>query len=108
MEQHANTLLAVYNEDLNRLRNRIGRDRSENTFKAMKMGRDYVATTTQDEGDLSGWVVGYSNPDPPPLPKTWGRQGVCLDGISDDGKTHFEDHAGDWRDQAHHNALRQA
>lgn len=54
LEQHANTLLAVYNEDLNRLRNRIGRDRSENTFKAMKMGRDYVATTTQDEGDLSG------------------------------------------------------
>jgi len=43
MELHANTLLAVYNEDLNRLRNRIGRDRSENTFKAMKMGRDYVA-----------------------------------------------------------------
>lgn len=43
MEQHVNTLLTVYGEDLNRLRNRIGKDRSENTFKAMKMGRDYVA-----------------------------------------------------------------
>ena len=54
MEQHANTLLTVYSEDLNRLQNRIGKDRSEHTFRALKMGRDYVATTTQDEGDLSG------------------------------------------------------
>lgn len=43
MEQHANTLLTVYDEDLNRLHNRIGKDRSKNTFRAMKMGRDYVA-----------------------------------------------------------------
>ena len=43
MEQHVNTLLTVFGEDLNRLQNRIGKDRSENTFKAMKMGRDYVA-----------------------------------------------------------------
>lgn len=43
MEQHVNTLLTVFGEDLNRLHNRIGKDRSENTFKAMKMGRDYVA-----------------------------------------------------------------
>lgn len=42
MEQHVNTLLTVYGEDLNRLRNRVGKDRSENTFRAMKMGRDYV------------------------------------------------------------------
>ena len=43
MEQRVNTLLTVYDEDLNRLRNRIGKDRSENTFRAMKMGREYVA-----------------------------------------------------------------
>ena len=42
MEQHVNTLLTVYGEDLNRLRNRVGKDRSENTFRAMNMGRDYV------------------------------------------------------------------
>ena len=42
MEQHVNTLLSVYGEDLNRLRNRVGKDRSENTFRAMNMGRDYV------------------------------------------------------------------
>jgi len=42
MEQHVNTLLTVYGEDLSRLRNRIGKDRSENTFRALKMGRDYV------------------------------------------------------------------
>jgi integrase len=42
MEQHVNTLLSVYGEDLNRLQNRIGKDRSEHTFRAMKMGRDYV------------------------------------------------------------------
>ena len=42
MEQHVNTLLTVYGEDLNRLRNRIGKDRSENTFRSMNMGRDYV------------------------------------------------------------------
>lgn len=48
MEQHVKTLLAVYGEDLNRLRNRIGRDRSENTFRAMKMGRDYVARFLQE------------------------------------------------------------
>jgi len=42
MEQHVNTLLTVYGEDLNRLQNRIGKDRSENTFRALKMGRDYV------------------------------------------------------------------
>ena len=29
MEQHVNTLLTVYGEDLNRLRNRVGKDRSE-------------------------------------------------------------------------------
>lgn len=34
MEQHVNTLLTVYGEDLNRLRNRVGKDRSENTFRA--------------------------------------------------------------------------
>ena len=34
MEQHVNTLLKVYGEDLNRLRNRVGKDRSENTFRA--------------------------------------------------------------------------
>ena len=42
MEQHVNTLLTVYGEDLNRLQNRIGKDRSEHTFRAMRMGRDYV------------------------------------------------------------------
>lgn len=43
MEQQLTTLLTVYDEDLNRLRNRIGKDRSKNTFRAMKMGRNYVA-----------------------------------------------------------------
>ena len=33
MEQHVNTLLSVYGEDLNRLRNRVGKDRSEHTFR---------------------------------------------------------------------------
>ena len=42
MEQHVNTLLTVYGEDLTCLRNRIGKDRSKHTFRAMKMGRDYV------------------------------------------------------------------
>lgn len=42
MEQHVKTLLTVYDEDLNRLRNRIGKDRSENTFRALRMGRNYV------------------------------------------------------------------
>ena len=42
MEQHVNTLLTAYGEDLNRLRNRVGKDRSENTFRAMNMGKDYV------------------------------------------------------------------
>ncbi len=43
MTQHVNTLLTVYDEDLNRLRHRIGKDRSENTFRAMNMGRTYVS-----------------------------------------------------------------
>ena len=33
MEQHVNTLLTVYGEDLTRLRNRVGKDRSEHTFR---------------------------------------------------------------------------
>ena len=33
MEQHVNILLSVYGEDLNRLRNRVGKDRSEHTFR---------------------------------------------------------------------------
>ena len=52
MEQHVNTLLTVYGEDLNRLRNRIGKDRSENTFRAMNMGRDYVERFLWER---SGW-----------------------------------------------------
>jgi hypothetical protein len=52
MEQHVNTLLMVYGEDLNRLRNRVGKDRSENTFRAMKMGRDYVERFLKER---SGW-----------------------------------------------------
>ena len=47
-EQHVNTLLSVYGEDLNRLRIRIGKDRSENTFKAMQMGRNYVERFLQE------------------------------------------------------------
>ena len=47
MEQHVNTLLSVYGEDLNRLRNRVGKDRSEHTFRAMKMGRGYVDNKPQ-------------------------------------------------------------
>ena len=42
-EQDAKTLLSVFDEDLNRLKKRVGKDRSENTWKAMKLGRNYVA-----------------------------------------------------------------
>ena len=49
MEQYANTLLMVYNEDLNRLRSRIGKDRSENTFRAMKMGKNYLASFLKEK-----------------------------------------------------------
>lgn len=52
MEQHVNTLLTVYGEDLNRLRNRIGKDCSENTFRAVNMGRDYVERFLWER---SGW-----------------------------------------------------
>ena len=54
MEQHVNTLLSVYGEDLNRLRNRVGKDRSEHTIRAMKMGRDYVEKFLKER---SGWPV---------------------------------------------------
>lgn len=49
MEQQVTTLLTVYGEDLNRLRNRIGKDRSENTFRALKMGRDYVTKFLKEQ-----------------------------------------------------------
>ena len=42
-EQDAKTLMSVFDEDLNRLKKRVGKDRSENTWKAMKLGRNYVA-----------------------------------------------------------------
>ena len=42
------TLLALYDEDLKRLENRIGKDRSANTWRAMLQGRDYVETFLRD------------------------------------------------------------
>lgn len=56
MEQHVNTLLTVYGEDLNRLRNRVGKDRSENTFRAMNMGKDFSIYLSADKGLRGGTV----------------------------------------------------
>ena len=42
MNEHVSTLLTVYDEDLSRIQERIGKDRSEHTYHAMKTGRNYV------------------------------------------------------------------
>lgn len=42
MNEHVSTLLTVYDEDLSRIQERIGKDRSEHTYHGMKTGRNYV------------------------------------------------------------------
>lgn len=37
------TLLGIYDEDLNRFRLRVGKDRAESSFKTLRQGRGYVA-----------------------------------------------------------------
>ena len=37
------TLLAVFDEDLKRLQQRVGKDRSEHTWRGLLQGRNYVA-----------------------------------------------------------------
>lgn len=61
-EQHVNTLLTVYDEDLTRLKNRIGKDRSKNTFRSMKMGRDYVARFLLEKYDQDDISIEYLTP----------------------------------------------
>ena len=44
-----NTLLNTYDEDLLRLKKRVGKDRAMNTLKALQQGRNYVALFLKSE-----------------------------------------------------------
>ena len=44
-----NTLLNTYDEDLLRLKKRVGKDRAMNTLKALQQGRNYVASFLKSE-----------------------------------------------------------
>ena len=42
------TLLEAYDQDLDRFRHRVGKDRSERSLRAMQQGRQYVAAFLMD------------------------------------------------------------
>lgn len=46
---NSNTLLNTYDEDLLRLKKRVGKDRAMNTLKALQQGRNYVASFLKSE-----------------------------------------------------------
>ena len=47
------TLLSIYDSDLKRMRDRVGKDRSERTLSSLKQGRNYVASFLNDEMSIS-------------------------------------------------------
>ena len=47
------TLLSVYDSDLKRMSDRVGKDRSERTLSSLKQGRNYVASFLNDEMSIS-------------------------------------------------------
>lgn len=48
-EDHRPTLLSVYDSDLNRMSERVGKDRSERTLSSLKQGRNHVASFLNDQ-----------------------------------------------------------
>ena len=48
-EDRRPTLLSVYDSDLNRMSERVGKDRSERTLSSLKQGRNYVASFLNDQ-----------------------------------------------------------
>lgn len=47
--KNESTLIGIYDEELRRLESRVGKDRSANTYKAMKQGRRYVVLFLEDK-----------------------------------------------------------
>lgn len=47
------TLLSLYDSDLQRLRDRVGKDRSERTLSSLKQGRNYVASFLNDQMSIN-------------------------------------------------------
>ena len=52
-KEHKPTLLSVYDSDLKRMRERVGKDRSERTFSSLKQGRNYVVSFLNDEMSIN-------------------------------------------------------
>ena len=48
-KDHRLTLLSVYDSELNRMGDRVGKDRSERTLSSLKQGRSYVASFLNDQ-----------------------------------------------------------
>lgn len=48
-KEHQPTLLSVFDSDLKRMSDRVGKDRSERTLSSLKQGRNHVATFLNDQ-----------------------------------------------------------
>lgn len=53
VKEHQQTLMSIYDSDVNRMSERVGKDRSERTLASLKQGRNYVALFLKDQMSIS-------------------------------------------------------
>ena len=59
---NSNTLLNIYDEDIERLEHRIGKDRAKNTLHALLQGRNYVASFLNEQMECNDIPINDVSP----------------------------------------------